>query len=624
MKKNVRKILSSFFLFVFFLSISASSAIAATVTSSYDPNLESSLLQNGYNRNIINVNNKKALTASQKNYPKQTWSRDLDYAISGYSYVLDDMSVFKQNIEIFVSSVGQACLIYPFPQNSLAREPGVVAETVHSDTKWISHYGTTCENRQSWDSMPNLIHMMYAYVAKTGDINFYLNNSKKIIEVGNWIKALDTNNDGLPDKDIYKLGYFDSTTNGVMHTYAIAKFYAAYNELGELEQAAGRDGSSWRNMASTMKSKYHMPVQAGGYWVDGQPWPIAWKRADGSIVNTAATFGMFEAMRSGLISKEDGDHYTNMVNFLKSNITKLVEGPAPLRLAIGGFETGNSRDQNTPPWMLDASAPWIVGIAVPPMLASGNTSEGTTIMNAYQTMAQNLGGNALEFAAGANARYGAGDSGDRGRTWDNAAWFMALYGGHYGITMKPSSLTIDPHPMKNIPNDSVQKFTYQGATVQLDLKPTENAYRIKSNKAISSILLLPMGNNSVASLNGTDAKPRFLTHLDACKEYVVVSGNDGSIKSVTPDFSSYPNSTGCTAGGSNLTPSPTIPPQEFIPTTTQNQPSAPTSTVAAPPPGTTNTSNTVACVVDTKNARSKNVFYAYVTKVLKTQYTCQE
>jgi hypothetical protein len=64
--------------------------------------------------------------------------------------------------------------------------------------------------QESWDSMPNLIHAGYAYVAKTGDLTFYQQHRDTLLQVGEWISRLDRDADGLPDRDIFHFGYYDS------------------------------------------------------------------------------------------------------------------------------------------------------------------------------------------------------------------------------------------------------------------------------------------------------------------------------------------------------------------------------------------------------------------------------
>jgi hypothetical protein len=71
---------------------------------------------------------------------------------------------------------------------------------------------------------------------------------------------LDSDNDGLPDRDIFPYGYFDSVENGVMHTYAIASFYAAYREMAELLDLIEEDGSHYRSYAEQMRLAYNRPL----------------------------------------------------------------------------------------------------------------------------------------------------------------------------------------------------------------------------------------------------------------------------------------------------------------------------------------------------------------------------
>ena len=72
-----------------FILLSAQAPIAPNAQSSFDPDLEALLLQNGYSANVINVRGTRGLRASQRNYSSSVWSRDLDYAISDQLWRID-------------------------------------------------------------------------------------------------------------------------------------------------------------------------------------------------------------------------------------------------------------------------------------------------------------------------------------------------------------------------------------------------------------------------------------------------------------------------------------------------------------------------------------------------------
>lgn len=474
-------------------------------SSFYAPDLDSTLLFNGYDANIIAMRGLRGLRASQGSYTASVWARDLDYAMRGYPYVLGDMQVLQDSTRLFIDRV---------------TADGVVPETIHFN--WPP--GADFENRQSWDAMPNLVHAVYAYVAKTGDSGFYVRHQATLQRVAQWIVRLDTNDDGLPDQDIFPYGYYDSIRNSVMHTYALAKFYATFRELAELERLSGlSDGTVWDERATKLRASFHKPVAEGGYWLAGQPWPVAARRSDGSVVPLLETFGVFEAVRSGLISADDGVYYWHMMEALHTQLPALMAGPIPMKLALGGYEPDMLRtDPFVPQWMLDASAPWIVGLAVPVYAEAGYTQDALTLLQAYEDMVRKTSPPVMEFAAEATARYGPGSSSDRGRSWDSAAWFMAVYGGHYGLTMKPFELLVEPHPFQRIPGDGVQDFTYQGAVLNMSFDVEAQTYRIQTDRA-TVVRLRPMGDASLVRVNDGPTQAEASLVLDPGQEYIVVS-----------------------------------------------------------------------------------------------------
>jgi serine/threonine protein kinase len=471
-------------------------------TSAYAPTMESLLLNNGYAANIITISGNQALRPSQIGGPgyRVTWVRDLDYAASGYSAILGDMSVFRQNMALFLQYV---------------TEEGVVPEAVTPDEPV---YG------DAWDSMPNLIHAAYAYVAKTGDREFYLAQRETLQRVGMWIVRLDSDGNHLPDRgDVFPYGYYNSINNNVMHTYALAKFYAAYRNLAELEQLVGYDGSEWANRATQMRRAFHRPFGDGGYWLDGLAWPIAWREPGKAPVEVLETFGVFEALRSGLIAPSDGEHYEVMTRALQERLPEMLDTPSPMRLALGGYPEGVLRTNvEVPRWKLDASAPWIVGLAAPAYARAGYPESASLLMQKYMEMARANDGKVLQLVAGEHARFGPGEDAPRGLTWDSAAWFMAVYGGHYGLTMTPLALVVEPHPFMPQPGDGITNLTYQGATMQLALDATAQTYRLQTDAPVVTTLR-PMGTARAIQVNGGVAQEEVTMVLQPGTEYVVVS-----------------------------------------------------------------------------------------------------
>ncbi len=470
----------------------------------YDPEIEALLLANGYQANIISIGGLRALRASQRSYTNSTWTRDLDYAISGYGYALGNMDVLRENIELFLSRVSA---------------DGVAPETIYVYPTGLYH-----ENRQAWDSLPNLIHAVYVYVAKTGDRAFYERYRETVQRIGMRMVQIDSDGDGLPDGDDWPYGYYDSLYKTVMHTYAIARFYATFRELAELEQAIGGNGSDWEQRAAQLRAGFHRPVAQGGYWLDDQPWPIAWHQINGPPVTLLETYSVFAALRSGLIAPEDGARYTTLVTTLYELLPQLIDTPTPMRLTLGGYEPETRRvvDPPVPLWMLDASAPWIVGLAAPAYAAAGYPDAANTVLQAYTAMARATDPPVLEFASGPNARYGPGNSGDGGRTWDSAAWFLAVYGGHYGLTMTPAALIVQPHPFQDLSNDGIQNFSYQGALVQFDLDVAQMTYRLQADRALN-VRLRPIGTATQVRVNGGAPTSEAVLRLEPDQEYVVVS-----------------------------------------------------------------------------------------------------
>lgn len=488
--------------------------LPAAGRAAFDPALEAALLEHGYTRNILTIGSRQVLRASQGNYTNTTWSRDLDYAMSGYSYALHDLTVLRDNLQIFLDTVD---------------EQGVVAES----------YDLTLgrgTNRQTWDSMPNLLHAGYVYAAKSGDQEWVRREIDRLERVGAWIERLDTNADGLPDRDIFPYGYYDTIQNGVMHTYALAKFYAAYRELAALERMIGRSGERYEQLARALRAGFHLDVQAGGYWRTDQAWPIAWRKADGRIYPLLETFGVFQALDVGLIGPEDGWRYRSLLAALHEALPALSGGPTPTKLTLGGYPLAVRRDivPSANNWMLDAAAPWIAGLHAPAVAEGGYPADANTVIEAYARMARGTSPPVLEFAAGRGSRYGAGDSGDRGRTWDNAMWFAAIYGGHYGLRMTPEALIIAPQPLRPIPADYVDGFIYQGARLRLELDAAGRAYRITSDRPVN-LRLRPVGDGATIRVDGIDRGPEYAMTLPAGAT-VTVQSQGSSARRADPAF----------------------------------------------------------------------------------------
>lgn len=455
--------------------------------SRFDLLTEQLLFLNGYVANILTApDGRRVLRASQRNYSTTTWARDLDYAISGYSYMLGDMSVFRENIQVFLDATSN---------------DGIVPETIDVARGWH-------ENRAAWDAMPNLISATYTYAAKTGDRAFVSQNIAKLESIAAWIERLDANGDGLPDRDIFPYGYYDTVENSVMHTYALAKFYGAYRNMAELERWIGRDGSRYDRLADRMRAGFHLPESAGGYWRAGQAWPIAWKKADGRVYPFLETFGVLQATREGLIGPEDGWRYRELHTALHESLDRQIDPATPTKLTVGGYPRSIKRVVTpTPPdWMLDAAAPWIVSLDVPERARAGYPEDAARIVDAYRAMSRRTEGTVLEFAASAGSRYGAGDSGDRGRTWDTAAWFEAIYGGHYGVRMTLDALQIAPLPLAQLADDGITDFVYQGANVQIRLDAARRAYSVTTDQPIN-LLLYPVGDGATVAIDGVERGP---------------------------------------------------------------------------------------------------------------------
>jgi hypothetical protein len=465
--------------------------------SDVSPAIEERLLGAGYYGNaVISPVLGPVLTASMRDYRGSVWSRDNDYAMQGYSYVLSDMAIFKNTLQKFLDRVDRF---------------GVAPEYILLDGR----YG----NRQSWDSMANVVQMTYTYVAKTGDLDFYRRNEPAVKLALSWIRNLDTNGDGLPDKDIFPFGYNDTVENGPLHTYAIAKFYAAYQAMGELEDAAGRDGRSFRRYAQDMQTNFARAVSEGGYWNPDTGYPIAWKRASGKIYPNFETFGVFEAIRSGLLVNPD--QLRSIAAFLDAHRSAFINlNDYPERLIIGGYEP-EVRKPEVPTekmWLLDANAPWVVGISVPARVKLDRLQDAVDMFGQYSQSAFRRTPHA-EFGAGALGRYGAGETTDGGRLWDNWSWFSVVYGTHFGLTMRPQGLDVAPAPLGPSLGQKLSNVTYQGATLQMEL--LADGYQLSLDGAKRVTFFPPYGYSRVEVNGDGNVQPSISLRTTPGAVYVI-------------------------------------------------------------------------------------------------------
>lgn len=452
--------------------------------SDFAPQVESRLLGAGYFGNaVVSPTLGPVLSASMRDYRGSVWSRDTDYALQGYSYVLDDLSVFQNTLQKFLDRVDAQ---------------GVAPEYVLLDGR----YG----NRQSWDSMPNVIQATYTYVAKTGDLDFYRRNQTAVRRAAEWIRALDLDNDGLPDRDIFPYGYTDTVENGPLHTYAIAKFYAAFLALADLEEAIGRDGQSWREYAARTRERFAQPLDEGGYWNPATGYPIAWKRASGEVVSEFETFGVYEAIRVGLL--RNPDQLASVAAWLSANRDAFMNSNAyPERLIIGGYDLRIKKSEVPMDklWILDCNAPWITGLGVPARVKLGLLQDARQMLELYRTSADRRTPHA-EFGAGPLARYGPGETDDGGRLWDNWSWFSAVYGTHFGLNMTLHALEIAPAPLDDAAGRHLWGVSYQGAHLAMDL--LEDGYRVVLDAPRRLVLYPPYGYTAIEINGDGDLQPR--------------------------------------------------------------------------------------------------------------------
>ena len=500
------------------LAASSGSGIQATTTlrfgptthlqgphATFDPALDARLLATGYYGNVFaSACCGPLLRASMTSYASSAWVRDLAYATQGYRHVLEDLGPLRNTIQAFLDRVGA---------------DGTVPEFITGDGEGI--------RRGAWDSQPDLIHAVYAYVAQTGDVAFLNRNRAAIARVAGWLRSSDTDGDGIPDRTDAPYGYFDTVTNGVRHTYAIASFYTAYGELAELEEAAGRGGgaAAYRADAARLRDAFARPVAEGGFWLPDQPYPVAWFTAEGHLVAGFETFGVLAAIRGGLIPP--GPRLDALAAYLHEHLAEFIDGaPFGVRLMLGGYAPELRRDvvPAVPPWMLDASAPWIAGLDVPVRARLGQREDAVAVLAHYLAAYAAAPLPLPEFAAGPGARYGAGESGDAGRSWDNAAWFTIVYEGHYGLTPTPAALRIGPAPLRAIPGDTLTGYRYGKARLGLTL--ADDTYTVRVDQPCA-LTFLPMGSDVAVTLDGGAPAPAITIQARPGRVYTIRSRGAG-------------------------------------------------------------------------------------------------
>jgi hypothetical protein len=456
-------------------------------TSSFNPALERFLLAAGYYGNIfVSQQNGTVLTASMMLYPESVWARDVAMAARGYLHVLpiEATEIFRNTLQQFLQRTSAS---------------GVVPEYFNEAGK--------SENRYSWDPMPDLIHGVYAYVSKTRDVNFLTSNIDTLERVLGWIRALDTDDDGLPDRDIYPYGYFDSVENGVMHTYAIASFYAAFLEMAELQEMIGRDGTANRAYAERMRFAFNRPLEVGGFWQTERGYPIAWKKSDGRVVSDFETFGVLAAIQVGLIVEPE--RLDRLAQIIADRRGEFVNDNAfPVRLMLGGYDSAylraGVRAENA--WLLDANAPWITALDVAVRAQFGAIDDAASMLLRYEEAAMQYPP-MPEFGAAIGARHGHGESHDGGRLWDNSAWFDIVYGTHYGLRMTPRALIIQPNPLRRAPDDTATEMTYQGMRFRVTVQPDGYTLTVLDGGMPRTVIFQPAGRATRVSVNNGHQQP---------------------------------------------------------------------------------------------------------------------
>jgi hypothetical protein len=254
-----------------------------------------------------------------------------------------------------------------------------------------------------------------------------------------------------------------------------------------------------------MHAAFNRSLADGGYWQPERGYPIAWKKADGRVVRDFETFGVLAAVRWGLISDEG--RLREIAALLHSRRDEFTnQNTFPLRLMLGGYDwsvarVGVGEEQG---WMLDANAPWVVGLDVAVRAQLAAFDDAAHILESYEAAAAHYPPMA-EFGAADIARHGKGASRDGGRLWDNAAWFDAVYGTHYGVRMTPGAMLIRPNPLRALPDDAAE-LSYQG--MRFRLNPRLDGYTITVLEgATRPVVLLPCGGFGRLTVNGGGIQP---------------------------------------------------------------------------------------------------------------------
>jgi hypothetical protein len=155
--------------------------------------------------------------------------------------------------------------------------------------------------------------------------------------------------------------------------------------------------------------------------------------------------------------------------------------------------------------MLDANAPWVTGAEVAVRARQGAVDDAAYLLARYQDAALQYPPMA-EFSAAPGARYGPGESHDGGRLWDNAAWFDAVYGTHYGLRMTPRALLVQPTPLRQIGSDSADGLSYQGMRFRITLNPEGYTLTVLSGTS-RAVVFYPSGRYQRLSVNGNPQQP---------------------------------------------------------------------------------------------------------------------
>ena len=253
---------------------------------------------------------------------------------------------------------------------------------------------------------------------------------------------------------------------------------------------------------------------------------------------------------------------------------------------LGGYAPELRRDVVRPEeaWLLDASAPWIAGLDVPVRARLGQREDAAAILDRYLAAYAAAPLPLPEFAAADSARYGAGQTPDAGRSWDNAAWFAIVYGGHYGLEPTPAALRIHPAPLRAIADDSVTGYRYGKARITLTLR--DGAYTVQADQPCA-LTLLPMGADTGISLDGGPTAPSATVQARPGRTYTVQSSRQAAAPAPAPTQRQNPPATGTPTATPTATPTPspaaTSTPTAPAPSPTPTPEASPAEPEAAPP-----------------------------------------